>query len=330
MGLLPASTIARRRLLLSSFAVVATLALLASGLLLTTTSRSALMKMLPAPRVERIVLEGAAATGTVIDRQGGWFNEGKPTELLIRSKRTADGWERPENVVIRNCRIRGSIRIMGMGRNGEEHQVRRSSVSLGHTDRAQAAAPTKILISNVEIEADYRIPLYVSPGVTNVTVEQSRITGWGCSTAVYLDCESGGNVIRGNTFAMRQSREVIAIDGSAWNRIEENRFENLAFGGIYLYRNCGEAGTVRHQTPRGNVIASNVFDTQTLGPFAHAIWLGSRNGRSGYCHEDDGHPFGSSSDNRDFADDNEVRRNRFEPPSPRAIRDDGAGNVIEP
>jgi hypothetical protein len=330
MGLQPALTSAPRRLLLISSAVVVTIALLATGLVLTATNWSTLMKMLPAPRVERIVLEGDAATGTVIDCRGEWFNEGKPTELVIRSRQTAAGWERPENVVIRNCRIRGSIRIMGMSRNGEGDEVRKSSVSPGHTERVQAAAPTKILISDVEIEADYRIPLYVAPGVTNVTFERSRITGWGCSTAVYLDCESGGNVIRDNTFAMRQSREVIAIDGSARNRIEDNRFENLAFGGILLYRNCGEAGTVRHQTPHGNVIAGNVFDTRTLGLFAHAIWLGSRNGRSNYCHQDDGYPFGSSSDNRDFANDNEVRNNRFEPPSPRAIRDDGAGNVISP
>jgi len=264
-------TSAPRRLLLISSAVVVTIALLATGLVLTATNWSTLMKMLPAPRVERIVLEGDAASGTVIDCRGEWFNEGKPTELVIRSRQTAAGWERPENVVIRNCRIRGSIRIMGMSRNGEGDEVRKSSVSPGHTERVQAAAPTKILISDVEIEADYRIPLYVAPGVTNVTFERSRITGWGCSTAVYLDCESGGNVIAGN-----------------------------------------------------------VFDTRTLGLFAHAIWLGSRNGRSNYCHQDDGHPFGSSSDNRDFANDNEVRNNRFEPPSPRAIRDDGAGNVISP
>lgn len=329
-GMQPVSPGVRRRLFLISPIAIAGMVLLATGLMLMAMNPSAFMKMLPAPQLEKVVLEGDAATGTVIDCGGEWFNDGKPTELVIRSRQTAAGWERPEKIVIRNCRIRGSIRIMGMGRNGESEEVRRSSINLGHTERAQAAAPTNILISGVEIEADYRIPLYVAPGVTRVTVENSRITGWGCSAAVYLDCESGSNVIRNNTFSMRQSREVIAIDGSARNRIEDNRFGNLAFGGIHLYRNCGEAGTVRHQTPHGNVIAGNVFETRTLGPFASVIWLGSRNGRGNYCHEDDGHPFGSSSDDRDFADDNKVRNNRFEPPTPRAVRDDGTGNVIVP
>ena len=133
---------------------------------LLNVNRSTLMKKLPAPKVERIVLAGSAASHKVIDCSGGWFNDGKLTELIIQSEKTANGWDRPEGIVIRNARFRGSIRIMGMGRNGEALTVRESSVKLGHTERAQAAAPTSIVISNVEIEADYRIPLYVAPGVT--------------------------------------------------------------------------------------------------------------------------------------------------------------------
>lgn len=90
----------------------------------------------------------------------------------------------------------------------------------GHTARAQAAAPTAVTISGVEIEAVHPIPLYLAPGVTGVTVENSLFTGWSCSTVVYLDCESARNVLRGNTFSTRPSREVIAIDGSADNRTE--------------------------------------------------------------------------------------------------------------
>ena len=44
---------------------------------------SSLLKLLaPAPRLEKVVLAGSGAGGTVIDLQGGWFNEGKPTEIL--------------------------------------------------------------------------------------------------------------------------------------------------------------------------------------------------------------------------------------------------------
>lgn len=300
------------------------------GVLAFNVNRSFLMKKLPAPEFERVVLQGSKASHTVIDCEGGWFNDGKLTELVIRSKPTSKGWDRPEGITIRNMRIRGAIRIIGMGRNGESRQVRESSVMLGHTERAQAAAPTGIVISNVEIEADYRIPLYVAPGVTGVIFENSKITGWSCSTGIYLDCESAGNVIRGNHLAVRASRELIAVDGSARNRIENNRFEHPSSGGIYLYRNCGEAGTVRHQTPHGNVISGNVFDTTSLRRGCYGIWLGQRNGRRAYCKQDAGYDFGSSADDRDFADDNTLARNQFVPTHFRSLRDDGNNNRIVP
>ena len=289
-------------------------------------SRSTILKLLPAPETEKIVLSGKAASGMVIDAGGGWYNDGKLTELVIRSKKTADGWERPEGIIIRNCRIRGSIRIMGMGRNGEATEVKKSSHTEGHIQRAQSAAPTGILISGVEIEAAHGIPLYLAPGVTKVTVEESKFTGWSVATGLYLDAESADNVIRNNTFTLKTGREVIAIDGSAGNHLEGNRFQNPAFGGIYVYRNCGEGGTVRHQMPQGNVILDNHFATGMLGVLSYGIWLGSRNGHRSYCEDDAGYPFGSSADNRDFADNNSLSGNIFDPPTPRSIRDDGRGN----
>jgi parallel beta-helix repeat protein len=283
----------------------------------------------PAPGgLEVIELIGSAANGKVIDCAGGWFNGGKPTELIIRSEETAGGWDRPQGVVIRNCKIRGSIRIMGMGRNGQAKKLRESSVKDGHTERAQAAAPTDILLSNVEVEGAGRIPIYLAPGTTEVTIEKCRITGRSNSVGLYLDAESARNVLRDNVFALRAGREFIAVDGSAENRIEDNRFEDISRGGIYLYRNCGEGGTVRHQTPHGNLISGNRFDTTTLGRTSQGIWLGSRNGRRLYCGFDAGHPFGSSADDRDFADDNELAGNVFDPPSDRAIKDEGKGNVL--
>lgn len=85
---------------------------------------------------------------------------------------------------------------------------------------------------------------------------------------------------------------------------------------------------MRHQTPRENRIHDNDFACGTLGFKDHAIWIGSRNGRRTYCHLDDGYPFGSSLDNRDFANDNVVSGNRFDPPDPDAVRDDGEGNRV--
>ena len=92
----------------------------------------------------------------------------------------------------------------------------------------------------------------------------------------------------------------------------------------------GEGGTVRHQTPRANLIKDNSVAVGTLGFGDYAIWLGSRIGRRPYCHLDDGYPFGSSLDDRDFANDNLVSGNTFDPPGPETVRDEGEGNVVLP
>lgn len=288
-----------------------------------------LLRLLPEPPYETFVIEGPAASGQVIDLQGEWLNEGKPTELLIRSTPGKDGWSRPRNITIRNGKLRGSIRIMGLGRNGEAEAVRASSIREGHTPRAQAAAPTLITIENLFIDADYRIPIYVAPGVTKVTVRNCTFSGRSVSTAVYLCAESASNTIEGNTFETKVGREVIAVDGSANNRISGNTFKHSPFGGVYLYRNCGEGGTVRHQTPRSNLIENNTFqDCPRWG--SYTIWLGSRGGWSSYCWQDSGHPYGSSADNRDFADGNTVRGNVFSAGCTRTVRNDGEGNRIDP
>ena len=289
---------------------------------------SFVLKLLPKPKFEKHTLEGSGENGRVIDLQGGWLNEGKLTEMVICSKDMEKGWDVPERITIRNGRIRGSIRIYGLGVNGEAAKVRESSHREGHTARAQAAAPRAILLEDLKIEADHRIPLYLSPGVTGVTVKNCTFTGWSASTTVYLDAESGGNRIEGCTFNVRSGREVMAVDGSATNTIVGNRFLQASYGGIYLYRNCGEGGTVRHQIPQGNVIENNFFNMKDLRSGSYGVWLGSREGRRSYCEDDAGYPFGSSIDNRDFADHNTVRGNVFQPASDRVIRDDGADNRV--
>lgn len=293
-------------------------------------SPSAFMKQFsPRPESQRIIISGSAGRGHILDGGGGWINEGRLTEIVIQSEWKDGRWERPDGVVIRNGKLRGSIRVIGLGRNGEAEGVRESSTRLGHTGRAREAAPRGVAISHLEIVAERAMPIYLAPGTSEATIEDCVFTGWSVAGAIYLDAESGNHTIRNNDFAVKCYREVICVDGSAKNRIEGNRFERIDHGGIYLYRNCGEGGTVRHQTPRENIIRDNDFALSTLGFRDYAIWLGSRNGRRTYCHLDDGYPFGSSLDNRDFANDNVVAENRFTPPGARSVRDDGLGNVID-
>lgn len=248
-----------------------------------------------------------------IDCKGGVYNEGKVTELQIVA----------DNITIRRCKINGSIRTIGLGRNGEAPDVKASSTRLGHTERAQAAAPKNTVLYAVTITGHGRIPLYLGPGTTRLTMYDSTIKGRSDSVALYLDAESGFNIIRNNTFDIAgASREIIAVDGSANNQLLTNTIKQAPNGGIYFYRNCGEGGTVRHQPPQNNFIAGNAINN-TGG---YGIWLGSRNGGRLYCSDDAGFHFGSSKNDGDFADSNAVRDNTFTG-NARTIRNDGNNRV---
>ena len=265
----------------------------------------------------RLLLEGSASSGIQIDCGGGAI--GRPeTEpafprftIEIRSRQREGGrpeWDRPTDITIRNCTVRGSVRIWGMAINGQGEVLKLSSRSLGHTERAQEAAPRRIAIEKSVLLSAGAIPLYIGPGVTGVSLTGSQLRGRSVSVGVYLDAESAGNTIAGNSFDIDTAREVIAVDGSARNRVIDNTFRLTWRGGIFLYRNCGEGGTIRHQTPSFNTIAGNRFD-YAFPLHSPAISVGSREGWRLYCGEDAGYPFGSSADNGDHATNNVVENN---------------------
>ena len=259
-----------------------------------------------------ITLQGADASGLTIDCQGGSIHPpgNDPEALMIRSIKLDNNWSVPSNITVRNCSLLGSTRIMGMGRNGEAEGVKQSSRSLGHTERAQAAAPRNISFINDKFVGQGTIPLYLSPGVTQVTVDRSKITGVSKSVGVYFDAESANNQLLNSTIDTdTDKRELVAIDGSAHNLIQGNYFSSLSNGGIYLYRNCGEGGTVRHQAPQYNQIQNNTFYYDKYLGFNPAIWVGSRMGFRLYCSADKGYAFGSSANNSDEAKRNLIANN---------------------
>lgn len=259
----------------------------------------------------QIVFEGSTASGSTLDCNGGRIeNAGKGGKdaVLIRSKEEGQQWSRPVNVTVKNCEIAGAVRIYGLGRNGEAEAVKLSSMNANHTRSAQAAAPANITFDRVRITGSGGVPFYVSPGATNVALTNSTIRGTSTSVAVYLDAESAGAKITNNTFDIStKSREIIAVDGSAHNDISGNRFNRAANGGIYVYRNCGEGGTIRHQAPQFNRIEGNSFAMN--GSRDPAVWLNSRNGNRSYCFQDPRHPFGSSLTSMDMAQNNTVGDN---------------------
>lgn len=279
-----------------------------------------------------IAFSGSRASDVTLDCNGATLDGtvAKARTVLIRSLRKPDGgWDVPRDIHIRNCIIKGDVRIQGLGQNGQGENVRLSSLEAGHTERAQAAAPSGITFDNVTFVGNGGIPLYAAPGVTGMAVENSRFTGNTNATAVYLDAESARNRIVGNTFDIRTTRrEMIAVDGSAENRIEKNTFENPIKGGIFLYRNCGEGGTIRHQAPERNVIAGNTFRYVNFWAARPAVWLGSRQGSSSYCFSRQDRPFGSSLSALDHARYNIVTGNRLPGGTPRLIVDHDEHNTL--
>lgn len=262
-----------------------------------------------------VLIEGAEGSGAGIDCGGGSIGlpgvartTQAPT-VAIWSRRidgVTPAWSRPTDVTLNNCTINGNLRIWGMGALGRQDDLLASSRTAGHTAAAQAAAPTRIALNDVVFQGGGSIPFYVGPGVTKVSLNGGRFAGRSDSTAVYLDAESAEATITGVAFDIATPREQIAVDGSARNRITGNRFVLRGRGGVFLYRNCGENGVIRHQAPSGNTITDNVFSGSTR----QSVVVGSREGRRRYCNADRGFPFGSSLDDGDHATANVIQRNR--------------------
>lgn len=261
----------------------------------------------------RILVEGSEASGAGVDCNGGAIGQPglastttAPT-VAIWSRHDPAGWSVPHDVRLVRCTINGNLRIWGLGL-GDIDALRSSSRRSDHTAAAQAAAPSGTRLEQVTFVGTGSIPLYVGPGVTALSMTGGGFRGRSVSTAVYLDAESAGTVIRDVDFDIRTGREILAIDGSAHNRVERNRFRLEGRGGVFLYRNCGEDGVIRHQTPSNNRVTENRFEgAAPIGP--GPVVVGSREGRRRYCSDDAGYAFGSSVDDGDHATGNIVAPN---------------------
>ena len=288
---------------------------------------------------KKLILEGSKVTGLLLDLKGahidggrGQFNYRRGDMIEIRSVRSSDGnWSVPTDINIQNARLTGSIRLYGMGRNGEAAAIKEASWKADGQSLIRHAAPKRITLDSLTVEGTGRNPIYFGPGVMNSTLKNSTITGSSTRVGVYLDAESSHNVLTGNTFSVEtddgswlgfydRGWPQLALDGSAHNEITNNKFLRLKQGGIFLYRNCGEGGTVRIETPSYNYIANNQFIYQRQQLADPAIYIGSRNyGRfenwwpGSHCDDDaDAGRKGSAQSNADNARYNTIRNNLFD------------------
>ncbi|MEX2494293.1 MAG: hypothetical protein WD425_21345 [Nitrospirales bacterium] len=286
---------------------------------------------------KKLLFEGASANRVTLDCQGATLGDGSNKEMIeVRSRKIGpDKWERPQNVTIKNCKIIGAVRVWGIGRNGEaaavkESSKREKSKSMNHINRLRDSAPKNIVFDHVTITGVKRNPFYLSPGVTYTKLINSTMNGKSTKVAIYLDAESAYNTIKDNDIDVETGKDtvgdnlpgmksrgwpIIAIDGSSHNKISNNRFSQTHRGGIYLYRNCGEGGTIRHATPSYNTIINNVFYYNKYTGGKPSVYLGSRDygfkERLGHCDDDDGRPYGSSASETDYARRNVVMQNQF-------------------
>lgn len=284
-----------------------------------------------------LYFNGASGNGVTVDCNSSTLDGGPKTvnagvDMIAAAPRRESEfvWERPENIVIKNCTVLGSVRLNAMSFS-DLHNSSRCHGPFAfdrpkctrHTARAQAAAPRNIEFRNLRIVAQgHRTPVYFSFGTTHSKLVHSEITGkvQGGGVAIYLDAESADNVIQNNIIQVNtERREQIAVDGSARNLIAGNQITTAGKGGIFLYRNCGESGIVRIQSPQHNLLLNNTLrdvwpstSAQVMPSRTPLIWVASRTkDPRDFCGLDDGLPFGSGVSDHDFALYNVIADNRF-------------------
>ncbi len=83
---------------------------------------------------KRLIFEGRTSTGVTFNFNGatldggrkGSVNYGKDM-IEVRSRKTGNTWGRPENILVQKGTIIGSVRVWGMGTNGEAAAIKESS-----------------------------------------------------------------------------------------------------------------------------------------------------------------------------------------------------------
>lgn len=193
------------------------------------------------------------------------------------------------NITVRNCHVSGF---------GNNLRVTRSGFKALAIGSEYVNAFSQILIDNNSFNASQNSGVYIDGFVTGVKFTHNSVTNSG-AVGIYLEAgslgsELGFNIVQGNGFKEiingpqsytfsgitiyfeSTGREGIAVDGSRFNVIHDNRISGDANGGIFLYKNCGEHVSntghwVRNYGADGNVIRSNVITAEHNG-----VWIGSR------------------------------------------------------
>ena len=193
------------------------------------------------------------------------------------------------DVTVRNCEVAGFLNDIKVTRDGFRDLPEGVEYENGFSN---------IVIEDNLLRDSRGVGLFVDGYVVDVTIRRNLITRTG-SSGIYLDTGSAANHIHDNelvdngygengphwqTFDLAGEefwwwgvgREGLAIDGSRFNHVHDNRFTGSSVGGILVYKNCGEYPEAdryyeRRYGSHGNLIEANTFDGELNG-----VWVGSR------------------------------------------------------
>ncbi len=251
-----------------------------------------------------------------LDCRGARIEPGKRQYgILIGGRQTGIS-----RVAVRNCHILGGGNgiFVGLTEPDGDKTARLDREAL------YRLTPRDITLDKVWVEDSRGVGIYVDDYVTRLRILGSRVTDAG-SPGIYLEhstreIEIRDSLISGNGFGSfplprlgEARREGLAIDSSAHNRVEGNRFEGNAAGGIFLYKNCQEhIHTKLYSVPRWqwsehNVIRGNTFRDEKVG-----VWIASRQSRDLSTWDCGDKPYYADSHFPDYARHNLVTENRFE------------------
>ena len=236
-----------------------------------------------------------------------------------------------KNITITNCRIKnfksqGILITSGIPdyKKTTDHQINYDN------------SPSNITIENSQIVDTGGVGVFLNSYVTNATIKNSEILR-SKGVGIYLEQSSRNNKILNNTIKdngepngpKAGQREGLAIDSSAQNLIEGNKFISNVAGGIFLYKNCGEQfskgkSVIRWQHSNDNIIRNNSFTDEKTG-----IWVASRQSANLQKSDCGDKPLDSEGKYyQDYADHNTIENNVF-CRNKTYIRIEGNNNIIE-
>jgi parallel beta-helix repeat protein len=214
-------------------------------------------------------------SNTTLDCNGAQIKGTDTTQVVVKGE--------IDNVTVKNCYINSG---KGIG-------VFPPARLDGETDdELRLRSPKNVVLSNLHVTKSTSKGVAIFLHVVGATLKDSIIIN-NHGPGVYISPYAKKNLVQNNLIKDNghieenglprigwYRREGVAIDGASENIIEGNHFDNNAFGGVLLYKNCQEhISTNPDSIPRtehahSNVIRGNTFTKQPFG-----VWVASRQSR---------------------------------------------------